>query len=150
MNGARLNRLLSRNSATGPGFLGVYSIDQLPPRKAIWSYPASMVINLDRAKGPGTHWVGLYLPNAHEASYFDSFGEPPPLRVLAWLGANTQVEFNPFVIQSLISDVCGHYVAYFLHASSKGQDFEDLLVKLASNNSDHYVLKYLSKLLWVK
>ena len=51
-----------------PKFNGVYSRNNLPKIK-----DGVYVINIDKYKSIGTHWIALYL-NAENVTYFDSFG----------------------------------------------------------------------------
>ena len=51
-----------------PKFNGVYSRNNLLKIK-----DGSYVINLDKYKSIGTHWIALYV-NAENVTYFDSFG----------------------------------------------------------------------------
>ena len=49
-------------------FNGVYSRNNSPKIK-----DGAYVINLDKFKSIGTHWIDLYV-NAENVTYFDSFG----------------------------------------------------------------------------
>ena len=51
-----------------PKFDGVYSRNNLPKVK-----DGAYVINLDKFKSIGTHWIGVYV-NPENVTYFDSFG----------------------------------------------------------------------------
>ena len=51
-----------------PKFNGIYSTKNLPKVK-----DAEYVINLDKYKSIGTHWIALYV-NCDNVTYFDVFG----------------------------------------------------------------------------
>jgi hypothetical protein len=70
-----------------PNFLGVFAIDRLP-RNLEMSKTIKMIVNLDPAHQPGSHWVAIYRRNK-KAFYFDSFGNEPPTTVRNWLNDNS-------------------------------------------------------------
>ena len=43
----------------------------------------NLIINLDKVNGKGTHWTALHI-NQPNATYFDSFGMPPPTNILEY------------------------------------------------------------------
>ena len=51
-----------------PKFNGVYSRNNLPKVK-----DGAYVINVDKFKSTGTHWIALYV-NGNKIIHFDSFG----------------------------------------------------------------------------
>ena len=68
------------NLAQGNGInlKGVYAKDKLPT-----ICQGKFVINLQSSTdGNGTHWVALKT-DGKKGTYFDSFGQPPPVEVLA-------------------------------------------------------------------
>ena len=57
-----------------PKFIGVYSKSNLPKAKN-----GTYVINLDKYKSLGAHWIALYVngnngSTSYDATYFESFG----------------------------------------------------------------------------
>src|SRR5271154_4556391 len=59
-----------------PQFIGVFASNRLPSgvdRHAT----IKMIVNLDPASQPGSHWVAIYRRHGR-AYYFDSFGQHPP------------------------------------------------------------------------
>ena len=73
-------------------FVGVFSIDRLP--RTILTRPASLIVNLDEAFKPGSHWVAIYLPKIGPAIYMDPFGSPPPPLIAAFLQRNSLRGWN--------------------------------------------------------
>jgi hypothetical protein len=144
MNSRRITRILSSCEETARYFKGVYPADaiELPQ-----SYPASMVINLDEKDEPGSHWVAIFMRTPKTVCYFDSYGQPPPEGGIKEFLRGREVEPNNFPIQSIISDVCGHYCIYFIHRCSKGDAYETILTNLArKNNIDAFVRSYVREL----
>lgn len=101
--------------------VGIFSKDKLPPR----AQPGGYIINLqDSGEGSGTHWVSLSISRKGYASYFDSFGQPPPKDVLRFL--NRKVEYSTTQLQGLNQGICGWYCVAFLwftlcrHGSLRG------------------------------
>jgi hypothetical protein len=100
-----------------------------------------MVVNLDERDEPGSHWVAIFAPSPREAFYFDSYGQPPPDGPISeFLGRFEKVTPNKFPIQSIVSDVCGYYCAYFIAKCSAGEPYPQLLTQLArKQNMDAFV-----------
>ena len=86
-----------------PRFNGVYSRDNLPKKIKDGAY----VINLDKYKDVGTHWIALFCKK-NEIVYFDSFGvEHVPKEIKEFIG-NKSIKANIFRIQSNNSIMCGY------------------------------------------
>ena len=41
-----------------PSFLGVFALDKVPPKIKKWN--VKLIINLDPATKPGSHWVDIW------------------------------------------------------------------------------------------
>jgi hypothetical protein len=109
---------------------GVLNKDQLDDIPTQWrNRDFSVVINLmdlfDEQGNilPGSHWVGLYYNNkAGQIAYFDSFGFPPPVEVIALakrLQTRKPMLWSKKIIQTVESTVCGYYALFFLYYISK-------------------------------
>ena len=125
-----------------PHFVGTFPCDQIP---LVASRPCFYIINLDNSSKDGSHWVALYVDFFNNATYFDSFGEPPlveEVSVLLEKLSPNQWTFNTKMVQDIKSDACGHYCSLFLILLGKGVSlkefqnlfsdeyaFNDLLVK---------------------
>lgn len=93
----------------------------------------STIINLDKAKGPGTHWIALNItPDSIE--YYDSFGEEPPERFMEELkklvdriktDVFLKMKINKIVDQRSNSDSCGWFAMKFLMDRHTGREFKD-------------------------
>ena len=109
-----------------PGYKGWVPHNQLPKDKL--KNGQSLIINLDSARGPGTHWVCVYSYSPKFAIYFDSFGVRPSDTIVSFLKKNHKnVIFSTSQIQSFSSKRCGWYVVHFLNRLSNGEPFEEIL-----------------------
>jgi len=90
--------------------------EALPPM-APWKRE-SAIINLDDARGPGTHWVA-YCKDGH-VTYFDSFGNlQPPEDITQYLGEGSVIQYNHRTYQDFKSYRCGHLCLDFLTSYKK-------------------------------
>lgn len=96
------------------------------------------VLNLqDSNVGNGTHWVGLIL-DQDVSVYFDSYGGPPPQRVLGFIQKNSRhLLSSQEIIQELDGpgeDVCGYYVIalFLMKARNPTATNQQLLRKFVS------------------
>jgi len=74
------------------------------------------IVNLDDAKGPGTHWVA-YAKRDNHVIYFDSFGNlRPPKELVRYFGNGvTKIEYNRTHYQTYNQrNVCGQLCLQFL------------------------------------
>lgn len=87
-------------------------------------YPSSYIINV------GSHWVAVFIDEFQQATYFDSLGCPPPLRIQTFLNSVSKCwQFNRERIQSYTSSFCGHYCLLFIRHLSMKQDFMEFINK---------------------
>lgn len=93
-----------------PHFRGIFTRDRLPrggPRDR-----ECAVINLDDARGEGTHFVA-YVKRGTAVRYFDSFGLPPPPEFLTYMRGK-YVTYNMTQVQQFDSENCGRLCLQFL------------------------------------
>ena len=100
-------------------FRGVFMRDNLPKKKRT---EECGIVNFADSLSDGTHWV-CYFNNY----YFDSYGLPPPLEIVQYLGDN--LEYNIYQIQKS-GQICGHLCLYFLNRITKGMVFNDIIFSL--------------------
>lgn len=127
------------------GFLGVFPSDTIPPLK-LRVKPQCLIINLDPAHKPGSHWVAacLYLEKSRKTlEFFDSYGlKPPSTSIGDW-----KVIHNPWMFQAPRTKVCGHYCIYFVRHRLKGVSFKTIITQLRRQKSpDRSVLRYVTSL----
>ena len=107
-------------------FDGVHAAYQLhSPLKR----PTAMVVNTEPSWKQGRHWVAIYLPNTGSLEYFDSFGEPPKVSFIRRFLKNKPFVYNHKPLQSLTSDVCGHYCIYYLVHRARGMDMDGITAR---------------------
>lgn len=120
MDNLQINEYLKKYT----NFKGTFPRDMLP--KAI-PINSGVVINTDKAGGPGEHWVAVYLNNSG-AQYFDSFGLVPLHKeIFAFLNriSPNGWYYNKVTFQSLHTDTCGNYCIYYLSLRLNGKSFDD-------------------------
>jgi hypothetical protein len=92
---------------------GIYMIDTLPKRINL---NEKSIINLDSIMNSGTHWVA-YKKHAQKVYYFDPIGNlQPPIQLINYFKQqpNVEIYFNYDQLQTLNSNVCGHFCLLFL------------------------------------
>jgi hypothetical protein len=118
------------NKRRGGAFtIGVYAADTLPIK---YSKPAAFIANTDEQGKPGTHWVAIFIPKAGKTEYFDSYGLSPYVRDHLLFLKNENYTYNEKEMQSLTSNVCGHYCLMFLASRMNGhtlKKFQNLFGK---------------------
>lgn len=145
MDNRRIARILSSCDVTKKDFLGTFSSDniEMPTR-----FPASMVVNLDESSQPGSHWVAVYVKSPTEVMHFDSYAQDPEGNIKEFLKHFENVTINPFVVQSVLSNVCAAYCIYFIFKMSKGMTYPQLLFTLINKpNMDVYVRWFVNELI---
>ena len=111
-----------------PIFNGVYSRNNLPNLK-----DGAYVINLDKYKSIGTHWIALHV-NDNNVTYFDSFGvEHIPKEIKKFIG-NKNIVKNIYRIQAYDSIMCGHFWIGFIDFMLKGKSLLDYTNLFSAND----------------
>lgn len=112
-----LHRLLS--STHGTHFLGVFALDQLPPRLPNDNqHSYCLIVNTDPSNLPGMHWLAVYIDRNKNflADVFDSYGRVPPLSLQRWLTKHCRRwTYTRRFIQGALTSLCGIYCIYVLH-----------------------------------
>ena len=120
MLGLDLKRVLEADEPVRTALAGFHSLDQVLayPEKL----PTCYVINTGTTKGPGEHWVAVYLDSDSTCDYWDSYGTPPLESIYQRLVAFGcgPIRYNTRWLQGPLSRVCGLYCAYFLHMRCRG------------------------------
>ena len=131
------NKALSNHELIGfikqlkiKNFRGVFMRDSLPKKqrrvestqRSTGRRPECGIVNLADSLSDGTHWVCYY-----NGYYFDSYGLPPPLEIVEYLGDN--LEYNIYQIQKS-GQICGHLCLYFLNRITKGMEFNEIIFSL--------------------
>lgn len=120
-------------------------------------YPLLLCINLDEARKPGSHWVGMYIArNGGELEFFDSYGisinsYPSYFREFAVKNRLKVIE-SKTLLQSPISSVCGHYVVFYMLKRLKSCSREAFYRTFSNNlnKNDIIVYNFVKKILIIK
>ena len=114
-------------------------------------YPGSYVVNTDPSTAPGEHWVAMFFSNQRSAEFFDSYGLHPIVYGLTnFLDSHSSSwTYNSKTLQSLISEVCGHYTMYYILFRSRGCSLSEILTHFSDNVSvnDKTVERFVENLL---
>jgi len=123
------------------------ALDSVPLKK----FPIYLIINNETSEYEGEHWVALYIRSRKEQlHFFCSYG----------LGLNFYNEYfhriakrigkpiieNKKPLQSVGSDVCGHYAVYFLYKKYLGCCKMSIYCNFSANNAmnDRLVKNFVS------
>ena len=90
---------------------------------------------LTPSTAPGEHWVAMLFNNPRSAEFFDSYGLHPIVYGLTdFLDSHSSSwDYNSKTLQSLISEVCGHYTVYCILFRSRGCSLSEILTHFSSN-----------------
>jgi len=94
-------------------FRGVFMRNALPISGARRN--ESSIVNLNDARGSGTHWVAYAMRDNH-VIYFDNFGNlRPPKELMRYIGNGvTKIEYNRTPYQTYNQSICGQLCLQFL------------------------------------
>ena len=104
-----------------PCFRGVFLLDTLPTKP---SKKECGIVNFDKSRGSGTHWVAWY-KNDKTKIYFDSYGVQPPTEVINYLGKS--INYNTDQVQPKGEVFCGHLCLYVLKELNESHEFQSIL-----------------------
>ena len=147
-----IDDVLSNHANTRIPFIGVFAHDQLPT-KLICKKKWVLVCNASPIESPGTHWFALFKECDDVMELFDSIGGDPASYNLVEFMQNQQVEkciYNSVRIQSLFSNVCGHYAIYFAIHRCIGMSMEKIAAMFSDINfieNDDYVNSFYKNLI---
>jgi len=147
MNTRQISAVLQTDSSTKQAFQGVYPSDVLP--ETIEHYPAAFVANVDPSGQPGSHWCAFYFTKDKRGEFFDSYGQQPKQYTQAFqdfLYRNSVVwTYNAKSLQSLDSNVCGHYCLYYLLNRCRNISMKAIVDRFSSNTklNDAFVHRFI-------
>ena len=111
MNTKEIDTYLKKDPVCKDIFHGVYSSDNVP---IVTHLPALIVCNTDLKRGPGEHWIVIYLDKEGRGEYFDSFGRKPQENFELYLNRHcTSWIYCKKQLQSVVSRFCGHYCIFY-------------------------------------
>jgi hypothetical protein len=130
MNTVEISKLLSADPLTRAVFRGVYACDQLPAKNAL---DGAYIANTDPIGYTGKHWVCFFL-TTNTCEFFDSFGNPPnyvhfPKQFEHMTNYRKTSYYNPHMIQSIFSRLCGNYCVYYVQERCRGYSMDDIIAR---------------------
>ena len=144
MNTRELLHLIQRDEQLAKECLGVFPSDKLPEPRFL---PCCFVANIQDHTQPGSHWVSVHMDEERNASYFDSFAEPPVDNFYKYLMRHSRtLEYNTIRVQGFTSETCGLHAFCFLKLKVMKWSLRDVLTKFytcdPTMNDCKVVLKY--------
>ena len=135
MDGRQLQTWLDRNNCDAEVVSRNHLKDNAPGR--------AYVVNLDNDDQPGSHWVAIWIGCAG-AEYFDPIGLPPLFTDIEQFmdKASGQWTYNDAELQSVDSDVCGHYCLFYLFHRRRGMPLAYVQYIIASTRGDDIVKQF--------
>ena len=108
-----------------PKFNDIYSRNNLPKKK-----DGAYVINVDKYKSRGNHWIALYVNDnngsaSYDASYFYSFVVERIPKEIKQINGNKIIITNTYRIQAYNLVMCGHFCIEFIDFVLKGKSLLD-------------------------
>jgi hypothetical protein len=128
MNTLQVENLLRADCKLSDVFEGVYASDMLPAFCDTSGDGAAVVVNMDPSDRGGSHWVCMFVHKGR-GEYFDSYGLAPPLEEFVnFLNRNsTSWTYNKVELQSLNTNVCGHYCIWFLSERARSRTMGEIV-----------------------
>ena len=115
-----------------PDFRGVKMRDELPAK---CHNRECGILNFNTHDQQGSHWVCWY-KSGNDRYYFDSYGEPPPIELIAYLKTYEEmregcpvIRQNALIVQHYQNE-CGSLCLYVLKQLSNGLPFCEILTFL--------------------
>ena len=130
MNEAEIEQCLKSHPLTAGIFQGVFARDEI--NKVSGNGKKLFVINTDKRKEPGEHWVLCFWPTSDVLPiYFDNYGFPPLHEEFYYflLKNDPSFKYNRVQLQDIDSSVCGHYTTYFATQLCAGHSIEEIRKK---------------------
>ena len=134
MNTDELDEVCKNNAIISQQFLGVFPADRLPEAKP----GTTFICNTKSLGDKGEHWVAIAWDNNCRANYYCSFGQAPPLEILAYLDGHEWQRTNR-QMQNTFSDLCGQYCVCFLYFFSQQLSMRDFTRLLRQTDNDTLV-----------
>jgi len=120
--------------------IGVYARDQIPSE--INQRPVGFIFNTNSSDKSGKHWLAVYFQSRDKGEFFDSYGHPPE-----YFSLDSNLNYNKKRLQSIHSNVCGHYCLYYLLQRCRGVSMDDIVNTFGNNYdcNDEYVANYMER-----
>lgn len=129
MNTSEINKALKNIKRFG----GTFACDLLPLETS--KHHNFFVVNTDESIEPGKHWIAIFIDNAGEGEYFDSFGRYPDNKYIKRFlkrNASRGFKYNSIILQHPLAVTCGLYCVEFVQWRSVGNTFECFVQEFTS------------------
>ncbi|CAG2190060.1 unnamed protein product [Mytilus edulis] len=129
MNTDTLRCIIGCDPVLSQQVIGIFAADEIP--KKIPFFPIAFILNTDDRKQPRSHWLSIYLPSAHKAEFFDSYGHSPSfysrkLQDVFNINQMTVIH-NRKRLQSSYSNTCGYYCIFYLMCRCRKMEMGDIV-----------------------
>ena len=125
-------------------FKGVYAVDEIPSLKS----DSLVVVNLDPADMPGSHWVVIFNKKGSVIEYFDSRGVKPAKSIAEYLLAykNKECIFSTRRLQQYQTNSCGLFCLYYSFYASRNCSLYNIVSNFHNNlNINEYIVARFAK-----
>lgn len=115
MNENEITEIMKQNIHTSKLFKDCFARDELPKISQI-EYPSCLILNTQKRRHAGEHWIAIYFDKHKQCTFFDSFASHPSrFRLTRYLklSSNNNFRYNKLIIQGF-SAYCGLYCIFFL------------------------------------
>ena len=145
MNSSDIYKILSRDVYTARYFRGVFPADKIPALTA----SSGLVANTEGHMDVGSHWIAMFVHHPQTLEFFDSYGLPPSAYgqdIENFARQFTYVKCNKKQLQSLTSNVCGHYCIYYLVKRCQGQSMDCIVRNLSvTTHNDFQIFQFVKR-----
>lgn len=133
MDSLQINKCMLLNRNTSKLFKGVYARNRIP--RKISSKPCFLIINTDPAHKSGSHWIAMYIPKNGRAEYFDSYGNPPYLKIFInfMLRHSSGYKYSTQQLQNMFSSYCGMYCCEYILHRCLGHSYQSFISKFTNS-----------------
>ena len=131
-----LERCLRSDFKTRNIFGGVLPVDRLPLYR-LRRKPRVYIVNTDDSRGPGEHWVLVYISAQMRGVYFDSYGlDVLDRRITEFLTKNcSSYIYNSRHLQGAMSQTCGQFCVYVARRLARGHSLRRILSNFRTFNT---------------
>lgn len=151
MLGKELHDMAQRDTRLRACFAGVFAANELPRQLPVRHL---LIVNCCNRNLPGEHWVAVCQTSPNEIEFFDSFGQQPILYNLeAKLPSAQRIVYNTKQLQSVDSQVCGHYCLFYCYYRARGYSMNQIVSRHFSrdtSNNDSFVFTRVNNILKMK
>lgn len=150
MNSLQIHTILSRDPASVRYFAGVFPSDKIPTLR---NFPCAFVVNTDKHHEKGSHWLAIYIQDKKTIEFFDSYGLSPETYgedIARFVQKYSRMRWNKTTLQSVTSNVCGHYCIFFIVKRCQGYCMKAIVRMLSRKKNDFRMYLFVKKRYGVK